>query len=54
MNFELTQDQQQIRDTFARFCDERIAPQAAALDEAKQYPRALFQELADLGFCGMR
>ena len=54
MNFELTQDQQQIRDTFARFCDERIAPQAAALDEAKQYPRALFQELADLGFFGMR
>ena len=54
MNFELTDDQQQIRDTFARFCDERIAPQAAALDEAKVYPRALFQELADLGFFGMR
>jgi butyryl-CoA dehydrogenase len=54
MNFDLTEDQQQIRDTFARFCDERIAPQAAALDEAKQYPRALFQELADLGFFGMR
>jgi alkylation response protein AidB-like acyl-CoA dehydrogenase len=35
MNFELTEDQQQIRDTFARFCDERIAPQAAALDEAR-------------------
>jgi butyryl-CoA dehydrogenase len=54
MNFDLTEDQQQIRDTFARFCDERIAPQAAALDEAKQYPHALFQELADLGFFGMR
>ena len=54
MNFELTDDQKAIRDTFARFCDERIAPQAAALDEAKQYPRALFQELADLGFFGMR
>ena len=54
MNFELTDEQQQIRDTFARFCDERIAPQAAALDEAKQYPHALFQELAALGFFGMR
>ncbi len=54
MNFELTPDQQQIRYTFARFCDERIAPQTAALDEAKQYPHALFQELADLGFFGMR
>ena len=27
MNFELTEEQQQIRDTFARFCDERIIPQ---------------------------
>jgi butyryl-CoA dehydrogenase len=54
MNFDLTDDQRQIRDTFARFCDERIAPQAAALDEAKAYPRALFQELAQLGLFGMR
>ncbi len=54
MKFDLTDDQRQIRDTFARFCDERIAPQAAALDEAKAYPRALFQELAQLGLFGMR
>ena len=54
MNFDLTDEQRQIRDTFARFCDERIAPQAAALDEARAFPRALFQELADLGFFGMR
>lgn len=54
MNFELTNEQKQIRDTFARFCDERIAPQAQALDEAKVYPRALFQQLAELGLFGMR
>lgn len=54
MNFELSDEQRTIRDTFARFCDERIAPQAEAIDEAKAYPRALFQELADLGFFGMR
>ncbi len=54
MNFELTDQQKAIRDTFARFCDERIAPQAAALDEAHAFPRALFKELADLGFFGMR
>ena len=54
MNFELSSEQQSIRDTFARFCDQRIAPQAAALDEARAYPRALFQELADLGLFGMR
>ncbi len=54
MDFDLGPDQRAVRDTFARFCDERIAPQAAALDEARAFPRALFQELADLGFFGMR
>ncbi len=54
MNFEFTDEQKAVRDTFARFCDERIAPQAAALDEARAYPHALFQELAALGFFGMR
>lgn len=54
MNFELTDQQKAIRDTFARFSDERIAPQAAALDEAHAFPRGLFQELANLGFFGMR
>ncbi|NMF97922.1 acyl-CoA dehydrogenase family protein [Aromatoleum toluolicum] len=54
MNFDLTDEQRAIRDTFARFCDERIAPQAAALDEARAFPRALFRELAELGFFGMR
>ena len=54
MNFELTEQQKAIRDTFARFSDERIAPQAAAMDEAHAFPRLLFQELADLGFFGMR
>jgi butyryl-CoA dehydrogenase len=54
MNFDLTDDQRAIRDTFERFCDQRIAPQAAALDEARAFPRALFGELAELGLFGMR
>jgi len=54
MNFELTEQQKAIRDTFARFCDQRVAPQAAAIDEAHAFPRPLFKELADLGFFGMR
>ena len=54
MNFDLTEEQRAIRDTFARFCDARIAPQAAALDEARAYPLELFRELAALGFFGMR
>ncbi|HUW36974.1 MAG TPA: acyl-CoA dehydrogenase family protein [Rhodocyclaceae bacterium] len=54
MNFEFSEEQRAIRDSFARFCDARIAPQAAALDEARIFPRELFGELAGLGFFGMR
>jgi butyryl-CoA dehydrogenase len=54
MNFDLSEDQRAIRDTFARFCDQRITPQAAALDEAREFPRRLFGELAELGLFGMR
>jgi butyryl-CoA dehydrogenase len=54
MDLELGDEQRAIRDTFARFADERIAPQAAALDEARAFPHALFGELAALGAFGMR
>ena len=54
MNFDLTEDQRAIRDTFARFVDQRVVPQAAALDEAKAFPRALFAELGALGLFGLR
>ncbi|HYL87788.1 MAG TPA: acyl-CoA dehydrogenase family protein [Burkholderiales bacterium] len=54
MNFEPSPEQRQVRETFARFSDQRVAPQAAAIDEAHAFPRALFGELAGLGFFGMR
>ncbi len=54
MNFDLTEEQRAVRDTFARFSDEKIAPQAAALDEAHEFPHALFGELGGLGFFAMR
>ena len=54
MDFELTEEQVLIRETFARFSDEKIAPQAAAFDEAHEFPIALFKEVGELGFFGMR
>lgn len=54
MNFDLLDEQRQIQETFARFCDQRIIPQAAAIDEAHAFPRELFGELGALGFFGMR
>lgn len=54
MDFELSSEQRAIKDTFARFADERIASQAAALDEAHAFPRAIFDALAGMGLFGMR
>lgn len=54
MDFELSPEQQTVRATFARFCDEKITPQAAAIDEAQEFPWELFRALGDLGFFGMR
>lgn len=54
MDFALTQDQELLRETFARFSRERVEPRAAAIDEARQFPRELFKELGDLGFFGLR
>jgi len=54
MDFELSDEQRAIQDTFARFADEQIAPRAAALDEAHAFPRELFERIGELGFFGMR
>ncbi|MCC7457707.1 MAG: acyl-CoA dehydrogenase family protein [Nitrospira sp.] len=54
MDFELSTEQKAVRDTFARFADQRVAPQAAMLDEARAFPHELIGELAELGFFGMR
>ncbi len=54
MDFELSQEQQAVRDTFARFCDEKIAPQAQAIDEAHEFPWELFRGVGELGLFGMR
>jgi butyryl-CoA dehydrogenase len=54
MDFELSPEQREIRATFARFSDERIAPHAAAIDAAHAFPREVFGQLAAMGLFGMR
>ncbi len=54
MDFELSEQQQMLLDVFSRFSDERIAPQAAEIDRAGEFPRELFNELAGLGLFGLR
>ncbi|MDP6341910.1 MAG: acyl-CoA dehydrogenase family protein [Alphaproteobacteria bacterium] len=54
MDFELSEEQRAIQDTFARFCDERVAPVADEIDQAHEFPHDLFRQLGELGFFGMR
>ncbi|MFQ5463265.1 MAG: acyl-CoA dehydrogenase family protein [Phycisphaerae bacterium] len=54
MDFALSEDQTQLRNVFARFCDEQIRPRAAALDEAGEFPHELFRQLGELGCFGLR
>jgi len=54
MDFSLTESQRLVRDTFATFCDRKVRPVAAEIDVARQYPRDLMQQLAELGFFGLR
>ena len=54
MDFDLSPEQREIRAQFARFSDERIAPQAAAIDAAHAFPREVFGQLAAMGLFGMR
>jgi butyryl-CoA dehydrogenase len=53
MNLEHTDAQQAFQEQIARFAAERVAPQAAAIDEEGTFPRSLVQEAARLGLMGV-
>ncbi|HVA07990.1 MAG TPA: acyl-CoA dehydrogenase family protein [Acidimicrobiales bacterium] len=48
MNFALTNEQLQFRDTLRQFCEERIAPHAAEVDRAAEYPWESFKACCEL------
>jgi len=49
----LTPEHAQFRDTVRRFVDRELAPQAAAWDEAGEFPRALYRTAADAGLLAL-
>jgi short/branched chain acyl-CoA dehydrogenase len=53
LNFDLTKEQQLVRDTVREFAESRIAPVAAELDREHRFPYELIAELAELGLMGM-
>jgi len=53
VDFDLTPEQQLIRDTVRTFARERVEPKAAALDLEGRFPYELVAELAELGLMGL-
>src|SRR5438094_5044846 len=49
-----TPEQEEFRRSVARFVDAEVVPVADKLDEAGEFPRALFTRLGDLGYLGLR
>ena len=52
-DFGLSEQTLMLRDTVARFADERIAPIAAAIDAEDRFPRELWTEMGALGLHGL-
>src|SRR5260370_10568014 len=53
MEFELNQEQQQIRMSVREFAESEIAPHVMEWDEAQHFPIELKPKLADLGLMGV-
>ena len=52
-NFDLTEEQEMIRDTVRRFANEVVAPGAAAADEHKQLNMDAWKGMCELGLPGL-
>ncbi len=53
MHFDLTEDQQLIRQTARDFATREIEPKAAAIDKEARWPTEIVSQMAELGFLGM-
>jgi len=53
MDFELTEEQQMVRDMARRFAEAEIRPKAAELDEKHEHPETIIRQLAELKMLGI-
>ena len=49
-----TEEHEQLRETIDRWVREEIAPNLEAWEEAREFPRELFERAAELGFLGLK
>ena len=53
MKFQLTEDQEIIRDSVREFAHRRILPNRMKWDEEQIFPREIFSEMGEIGLMGM-
>ncbi len=53
MNFDLTPEQQMIRQAVREFAEKEIAPRARHVDETGEFPAATFRKMGELGLMGI-
>lgn len=53
MRWELTADQEMVRDMVREFVDAEVVPNAGEWDRAKRFPTEIFEQLGELGMFGM-
>ncbi len=53
MNFDLNEEQIDIRDTVRRFSEQELTPHAEEWDETHHFPRTVYTKMAELGLMGM-
>jgi alkylation response protein AidB-like acyl-CoA dehydrogenase len=53
MDFELTAEQRAVQALVRKFAREKVAPLARHTDETGEFPRPIFEQMADLGLLGL-
>jgi len=53
MNFQLTEEHEQLREMIRDFAINEVAPSAAERDENEEFDRAIFDKMAELGLTGI-
>ena len=53
MDFQLTREQEMLRETVRAFAEEVLKPRAASFDRSREFPIDNYKRCAELGLCGM-
>lgn len=53
MDFSFTEEQELFRKAAREFCDKKLAPRAAEIDEKGEIPQEVFKDLASMGLLGI-